>query len=324
LFPRAARSQIGWVSRISIRDPRIRFEPPQGISMPTPSDDRTDTQRAELGSDEVAKLLAPLRDDAPHHETPLQALHWRARRRRRWRAFRRTALGATALALVVTVVAVVARDDSGARVRVESPPAGTAPTVGAATSTSPQPTTTTSTRTVTRLAPPWSNPPLARADVAAVRDAWSTTGQGTRNKCPALAPSDLGEGGGATARVAERNGPDMWWVAWDLPGGPGESAIQTPCKKCGRETFFVSGQPALPGTTENIKAWSQNIEWTDGSQAGYGVVGRGRIGPGENVGWIAYLRVASAPECFYQVLSYISEDHLLRLLTSQRRVAGAP
>jgi hypothetical protein len=110
-------------------------------------------------------------------------------------------------------------------------------------------------------------------------------------------PTRLGAGAGARPRRAEFYGG--WAVAYDQPSL--------------RSAFGVAGV-GMPFDEHADQRWPNHVRWADGSHAGYGL--EGDTGPG----YLAYL-VVEGTGCFYNVWSNISEDHLLDLLSSLRRVA---
>lgn len=175
--------------------------------------------------------------------------------------------------------------------------------------------------------PSWSAAPLSAADAPAFVEAWNSDPYA--RECPVLAPDDLGEGAGATPRVTDRGQPGAWWVEYDLPGAPGEVDIQSPAADAGRANFFVSariGEPGyeLPVSDENINSWPNVHHWSDGSSVGWGVTGRGVLqqsNPEWPISWLAYMELEGS-RCFYQVGSYLSEEHLIFLLSHLRFVEG--
>jgi hypothetical protein len=177
--------------------------------------------------------------------------------------------------------------------------------------------------------PSWSGAPLPAADAPAFVEAWNRDPYA--RECPALAPDDLGEGAGATPRVTDRGLPGAWWVEYDLAGAPGEVDIQSPAADAGRANFFVSatiGEPGyeLPVSEESINSWPNVHHWSDGSSVGWGVAGRGvlqQAAPEWPTHWLAYMELEGS-RCFYQVGSYLSEEHLIFLLSHLRFVESAP
>jgi hypothetical protein len=310
--------------------------------------------------DEIEAALRPLVDHPPAAPPPLDEIRARARRRR----MRRRAVGGAALAAAVVAVAVpvwelrqpdrtsqlatigsgtegpagtdTANQPGGPDV-AEAPP----PTTGAGSGDAaaaeeqrsdqggdpvPQPAPSSLTIDPT---PPWSAAPLPAAEAAATVEAWNADPYA--RECPALAPDDLGEGAGATPRVADRGLPGSWWIEYDLPGAPGEADIQLPSADAGRATFFVSATIGAPGyefpvTEESINSWPNVHHWSDGSSVGWGVAGRGTLqetNPEWPTHWLAYMELEGS-RCFYQVGSYLSEEHLIFLLGHLRFVEGAP
>lgn len=149
-------------------------------------------------------------------------------------------------------------------------------------------------------AAPWTAPPVNPASVPAVFvDEWQRAEN--RAVCPLLAPSWLGAGADARPRPAQFAG--SWAVAYDQPDL---------CPDCADSAFGVAGVGGDVDPDVDAR-WGQHVRWADGSHAGYGLVGD--TGPG----WLAYLVVAGAG-CNYNVWSNVSEQHLLSLMASLRRV----
>ena len=179
---------------------------------------------------------------------------------------------------------------------------------------------------------PWlASPPLAQADVPAFVESWNSDPE-AQAQCPLLAPDDLGDGSGATARASDRGQPGAWWVEFDLPGANGEADIQDPVVGAGRATFYVSailmGDPPAGTSQESVvDRWPDVHVWDDGSEVGWGVSGDGTETPtqfdGTPTAWISYMKVQGSP-CMYQVGSYLSRDHLVYLISHLRLVEGAP
>lgn len=216
------------------------------------------------------------------------------------------------LALVVALVAGCSDDDPA---REPGQSAGTTVTraTSTSTSTSSAPTSTTSPLP----AAPWAGPKLPSDQVPAVLlQEWRAGG--AREDCAALAPADLGPAASGTPRRANF-GERAWGVAWDVPGAPGRQASGEPCSSCGRGTVVVAGTgldvgppggppaPVLP----NVRRWA------DGSSARYGLEG------GTGPAYLAQLEVAGE-RCLYNVVSFLGQAHLERLLDSLRFVEGAP
>lgn len=117
-----------------------------------------------------------------------------------------------------------------------------------------------------------------------------------RHECALIAPSDLGEGEGATVRSAYFGGG--WGIAYDLPNL--------------RSAFGVAGT-GVDAYGPTYDEWPYTKEWPDGSSAGYGPEG----GSGPNQ--LAYLRI-DGQQCLYNVWSRISLPHLEYLLEQLRFV----
>lgn len=218
------------------------------------------------------------------------------------------------MALVVALAAGCRDDDPGTTV--------TAPTSTTTAPTTTVPTTTTTgagpTSTTSPLpAPPWAGPKLRGDQVPAVLvQEWRAGG--AREDCAALAPADLGPAASGTPRRANF-GDRAWAVAWDVPGAPGRQASGEPCSSCGRGTVVVAGTsldvgpPGAPppANLPNVRRWA------DGSSARYGPEG------GTGPAYLAQLEVAGE-RCLYNVVSFLGQAHLERLLDSLRFVEGAP
>jgi hypothetical protein len=147
---------------------------------------------------------------------------------------------------------------------------------------------------------PWTVAPIAPGAVPPVfMQVWAAAGN--RDACPLLVPAWLGAGASAAPAPAEFVGG--WGVAYRQP------AL---CEACGDSAFGVAG---VGGEVDDgvDAGWAKHVSWSDGSHAGYGLVGD--TGPG----WLAYLVVAGSG-CNYNVWSNVSEAHLLGLLGSLRHV----
>lgn len=219
------------------------------------------------------------------------------------------------MALVVALAVGCSDDDP-----VTEPGQSAGTTVPTPTSIGPtSPSTPAPTTTTTPLpAAPWAGPKLPSDQVPAVLlQEWRAGG--AREDCAALAPADLGPAASGTPRRANF-GERAWGVAWDVPGAPGRQASGEPCPSCGRGTVVVAGTgldvgarggpppaPVLP----NVRRWA------DGSSARYGLEG------GSGPAYLAQLEVAGE-RCLYNVVSFLGQAHLERLLDSLRFVEGAP
>lgn len=145
------------------------------------------------------------------------------------------------------------------------------------------------------LAPaPWSGDPI---DPALVPQPYLTAWNAAENRasCALLAPRDTGRPD-ATARRATFSGG--WGVAYDLP------AL--------RSAFGVAGTGAS-AEGDVYDEWPHELEWADGSRAGYGPEG----GSGENQ--LAYVTIPGQT-CLYNVWSRLGVDHLEELLHQLRFV----
>lgn len=202
------------------------------------------------------------------------------------------------------------------------PPPGVTTVVAAPTTTTTGPPTTTST--VEDQTPPWAAAPLSAAQAPATAEAFAREGS-PGEECPAIAPADLGEGAGATSRATDRGSPGAWWVAYDLPGAPGEAEIQSPSADAGKETFSVSAVTFPMDVGSVVDRFPNQVRWSDGSHGSYGVEGGGIL-PTEGEmepAWLAYLKIGDSP-CLYQVHTYLGQDHMEHLLSQLRFVEGSP
>jgi hypothetical protein len=257
------------------------------------------------------------------------------RRSERHRRRRTAIISVAALAVLMAGVGVVTsvRHTSSTDVATLGP-AGTSistSTIPAQGSTRSTPVTRDTTppvgpATALNDAPPWGEAPLAAATVPEEVRAWNSDAAAAA-ACALLVPDDLGAGAGAgaTARASDRGQPGAWWIAYDLPGAPGEIEIQQPAPGAGKQTFSVSGTVPFGPYSDPATQWDNKHYWSDGSSVGYGVLGRGALPPtpGMDPAWLAYLHVAGS-DCFYQVLTYLGPDHLIHLLNHLRYVTGAP
>jgi hypothetical protein len=191
------------------------------------------------------------------------------------------------------------------------------------TSSSPSQTTTTTTQSASDPVAPWAGAALPASAAPATVEAWRSEGS-PGAECPAVAPADLGEGEGATARATTRGQPGAWWVAYDLPGGDGEADIQSPANDVGTETFSVSAIE-IDGGSDSVDRVPNELRWSDGSVGSYGPEGDGTLLMPEGVTypWLAYLRIGDSP-CLYQVHSYLGREHVEHLISQLRYVETAP
>jgi hypothetical protein len=156
--------------------------------------------------------------------------------------------------------------------------------------------------------PAWLEDPIARAEVPDLVFLEWESEAGAPDGCPLLYPTDLGEADAATIRRASNEGEML--VAWDLTDGPGHNGDGTPCDDCGRGVIGLGTFQF--GRFEGPVAY----RWSDGSEV------RLRTGP-FSYGTEAFARVAGFA-CDYWVWSHLGEEHLVTLLSSMRRVEGAP
>jgi hypothetical protein len=203
-----------------------------------------------------------------------------------------------------------------------APEANEATVAAGATSTlAPEASTTTVTTAseadpVLSPAAPWAGAALDGAAVPAVLiDEWNEAGN--RQWCSALFPADPTIlASNATLRGANFGGG--WGVAWDLPNGPGRSAIGDYCADCGRGAYGVAGTGLRAEGTE-ADLWPTIMEFDDGSIVGYGYEGVSPAVSGAPL--LAYLIVKNEG-CSYNVWSFLGEAHLQSLLSELRRVSG--
>lgn len=145
-------------------------------------------------------------------------------------------------------------------------------------------------------APPWVRGDAIgsdQGDARVVTRQWRVADN--RTGCAPLTIRSTGAAGrGARARGAYFGGG--WGVAWDLPGH--------------RSAFGVAGAGVVARGAD-IARWPSRLSWSDGSAAGYGLVG------GTGPGHLAYVR-RRGETCLYNVWSDLGVAHL-RLLISQLR-----
>ncbi len=190
-------------------------------------------------------------------------------------------------------------------------------------STQPGESTSTALESTTTLAvfeaAPWSAAPLGAADVPAVlASEWAAADN--RGWCSALFPADPDSlASGATVRARYAGGG--WGIAWDLPSGPGRySDGGEYCPDCGGEAFGIIGV-GFAADPADIEIWPEQVDWSDGSVAGYGYEGVTATDEGETPPHLAYVHV-SGQGCNYNVWSFLGEDHLLTLMSRLRLVEG--
>jgi hypothetical protein len=122
--------------------------------------------------------------------------------------------------------------------------------------------------------------------------------------------------GGAVIRSANFSGG--WAVAWDLGEGPGRFASGEYCDDCGRGAFGIAGAFG-PADGDETEIWERELDWFDGSKAGYGFEGLGDGSAGEPL--LMYLLIKDEG-CLYNVWSFLGEDHLLGIVNGLRFVEG--
>ena len=124
-----------------------------------------------------------------------------------------------------------------------------------------------------------------------------------RDTCAIIALPDnaVSQHAGVTARRAEFAGG--WGVVYDLPDL--------------RSAYGVAGTGVVAGDAENGYQWPNQLQWDDGSSAGFGLEG------GQGPNYLASLQVAGQ-QCLYNVWSGISEEHLEQMLNDLRRLNDAP
>lgn len=179
------------------------------------------------------------------------------------------------------------------------------------TTTSAPPDSTTTTTQPAVAQPPWAQPALDPTILSPVlQEEWGSAEN--RESCAALYPDGATSlAAGATVRGAAFAGG--WGVAWDLDSGPGRNPDGTYCEDCGRGVFGVAGVPVEGADPP----FPNQLEWSDGSFALYGV--EGNADPGSGAPWLAFLDV-SGQACLYNVWSFLGENHLLAVLSSLRFV----
>ncbi|MDH3731154.1 MAG: hypothetical protein OES13_08540 [Acidimicrobiia bacterium] len=181
------------------------------------------------------------------------------------------------------------------------------------TATTQSPTvssTTTIAVPISTDSSPWGSTPLAADEVPETLKAqWEQSD--VKGFCSALFPSTpLPED--ATIRAANFSGG--WAVAWDMPDGPGRFGSGEYCEDCGRGAFGIAGAFG-PADGDETEVWDQQLQWPDGSKAGFGFEGLGDGSQGEP--HLMYLLV-KGEGCLYNMWSFLGEDHLLGLLDSLR------
>jgi hypothetical protein len=197
-------------------------------------------------------------------------------------------------------------------------------TVPAVTTTTSPPATAAPQTTLAPVVPvpveppPWAGAPLAQTDVPEVLGVqWEASE--VKGFCSALYPATPLD----DAAIRSANFGGGWAVAWDLADGPGRLPSGEYCEDCGRGAFGVAGASG-PAKGDETAVWAQQLEWSDGSKAGYGFEGLGDGSQGEPR--LMYLLVKDEG-CLYNVWSFLGEDHLLGLVDGLRFVEslrGAP
>lgn len=139
---------------------------------------------------------------------------------------------------------------------------------------------------------PWDAAPLA-AVPEVYRKAWENAGN--RSSCALVAFANPPTN--ATPRRATFAGG--WAVAYDTPSQ--------------RSAFGVAGTGVRATGDSSTYQWPDEIVWTDGSRASYGLEG----GTGPN--HLAYLTI-DGQDCLYNVWSAGGRDHLFNLLHQIRFV----
>lgn len=225
------------------------------------------------------------------------------------------ALASMAVVLAVgAVTAAILIGGSGENPVTQRSTTTSSPAVTGTTDPTPTTTTTTSVQSASDEPAPWSSGLLPQSAVPQhLIEDWARAEN--RTWCSALYPAtplDLGaEDAGWSAEFA-----GGWAITWDSPSGPGRSSDGGYCPDCGREAFGVAGA-GITGTADSLSIWPKQIDWPDGSRAGYGV--EGGQAPGSGAPFLAYLLV-EGQGCLYNVWSFVGEEHLLDLLTSLRFV----
>ncbi|HMG45207.1 MAG TPA: hypothetical protein VK611_28000 [Acidimicrobiales bacterium] len=306
--------------------------------------------------DDLQTLLRPLIE---RPETPPLPIDWIADQAQR-RTHRRRALTVATVAVALAAVGVPAW-------LVAQPAAPGADTRTAAPSATEPPSSATPPTSATSApppadpfgpTPPWAAAPLPASAAPAYVEA-ADSDPDAAAKCPVVAPSDLGEGAGATPRMTTRGQPGRWGVEYDLAGAPGtpdDGALATP--DAGRNTFTVYAivmPPVPPGMGESMGLESVRDlvtqrpvvhTWSDGSVAGWGgdlpgtpqpdtsIVVDGEVVPipdltpgppaePEPEDMVVQFQLQGAdPSCLYAVHSYLGEAHTFHLVEHLRRLAS--
>ena len=154
--------------------------------------------------------------------------------------------------------------------------------------------------------PPWSNPPLQRANVPAV---YFTEHKKAENRatCALLVPAEVP----SDAKPRRANFYGGWAIAYDQPGKPGVNPTGADCASCGRSAFGVAGTGVEGGGA--TYQWPNVIEYEDGSSVGYGLEG------GNGPGWLAFVTIPGQ-RCLYNVWSHSGQAELEELIRNLRFV----
>jgi len=196
---------------------------------------------------------------------------------------------------------------------VTSPP--TLPTATSATTavTSTAPTSTSVVPIAVEV-PPWAGTALATAEVPdTLVTQWEQSD--VKGSCSALYSVTPPP---AEAAIRSANFSGGWAVAWDMPDGRGRLPSGEYCEDCGRGALGIAGSLGVAAGDET-DVWDKQLEWSDGSKAGYGFEGLGDGSSGEPL--LMYLLVKNEG-CLYNVWSFLGEDHLLGLVDGLRFVEG--
>jgi hypothetical protein len=300
---------------------------------------------------ELDDLLRPLVDHPHHDPPPMDELRAGARHHA---VRRRAAVTLVVVAAVALPLAVATRPTHPQKITTGSRPAGSASTASTASTENGagmvplEPTTTTlltigshgevivgprrheqppgstTVPTAQSPAPPWAGPKLPASAAPEALAAYRAD-PNIRN-CPAVAPTDLGDGAGATARVRDRStGSGAWGVDYDMPGKPGLADVQYPTMDAGKDTFSIDvfNYPG-PGDPANNDVFANQLRWSDGSHGSYGAHGFGPPFFNGVPSWTSYLQIGDDPRCVYGVSSFLSLAHVRYLIDHLRFVEGAP
>ena len=147
--------------------------------------------------------------------------------------------------------------------------------------------------------PPWSGARISASSIPRIyTDVWRVAEN--KSRCAMLAPRGLSAASAAaTPRKATFSGG--WSVAYDFPQQ--------------RSAFGVAGSGSDAWDPGTYAQWPHNINWSDGSSAGYGP----EAGTGPN--WLAYVKIPGQ-QCLYNVWSKHGQSHLEQIIDSLRIVAA--